>query len=267
MLGTGPEVVIDDKIPLTKKDIEASGGDVLLVRRTVTYADIVRRRRALRCAMIVIAFIMILIISAASTMLILRHLRNRPFEFVCGTVAFHEMEMENNKPVVHKGTFEERVELDNANGVYERLDVPPILDSRGSTVVHDFERNLTAIVDKDHGRCFVFPLNRAYVQPPENLLDLIQKFKSGYYLPDAEVVRETYKVITPAVDNIEQFGYYIWYDCQFFDTYRLVKDTDPIGEMSRKKRSASACLGMAGNKFCLGGLGDHLRCVTLSGCE
>lgn len=63
-------------------------------------------------------------------------------------MAYHEMEeQQNGEKVVHKGTFEERVELDRANGVYERLDVPPILDSRGSTVVHDFEKVFTTILN------------------------------------------------------------------------------------------------------------------------
>ena len=46
----------------------------------------------------------------------------------------------------------------------------------------------------------------------------------GYYLPDAEVVRDNYKVQLPAVDNVEQFGFYIWFECRSCDTYRLVHD-------------------------------------------
>jgi len=37
------------------------------------------------------------------------------------------------------GTFVEDIEMDVQNGAYERISVPPILESRRSTVLHDFE--------------------------------------------------------------------------------------------------------------------------------
>jgi len=37
------------------------------------------------------------------------------------------------------GTFVEDIEMDVENGAYERINVPPILESRRSTVLHDFE--------------------------------------------------------------------------------------------------------------------------------
>lgn len=44
----------------------------------------------------------------------------------------------------HEGTvagqFQESVEIDRINGIYEKLHVPPVLDSRRSTIVHDFEK-------------------------------------------------------------------------------------------------------------------------------
>lgn len=44
----------------------------------------------------------------------------------------------------HEGTvsgqFQESVEIDRVNGIYEKLQVPPVLDSRRSTIVHDFEK-------------------------------------------------------------------------------------------------------------------------------
>jgi len=38
-----------------------------------------------------------------------------------------------------EGTFMEDIEMDVENGAYERISVPPILESRRSTVLHDFE--------------------------------------------------------------------------------------------------------------------------------
>ena len=45
-------------------------------------------------------------------------------------------------------------------------------------------------------------------------------------MPDAELVRENYKVQLPALYNLRQFGVYITYDCRFYDTYQLVRDND-----------------------------------------
>jgi len=51
-------------------------------------------------------------------------------------------------------------------------------------------------------------------------------FQAGYYLPDAEVVRENYQVQLPATRNLGRFGLYIAYDCRFYSTYELVRDDD-----------------------------------------
>jgi len=50
--------------------------------------------------------------------------------------------------------------------------------------------------------------------------------QAGYYLPDAELVRENYKVQLPALHDLTRFGIYISYDCRFYDTYQLVHDDD-----------------------------------------
>jgi hypothetical protein len=160
------------------------------------------------------------------------------------------------------GSFIEEFEIDSGNSTYERLNVPPILDSRRSTVVHDFEKNLTAIVDRDRERCFVMPLNRTTVKPPRSLFDLLMKYQSGYYFPDAEVIRDEFKVLLPAVDDLGPFGFYIWLDCRSYQTYRLVHDDTELRFVSKR----SAC-EMAGDKYCLGDAGtDKMLCFTLSGC-
>ena len=41
---------------------------------------------------------------------------------------------------VYLGTFLEQIEFDDMDYKYEKLDVPPILESRRSTIVHDFEK-------------------------------------------------------------------------------------------------------------------------------
>ena len=58
------------------------------------------------------------------------------------------------------GTFVEDIEMDVQNGAYERISVPPILESRRSTVLHDFETvNLIAVA-----RAFISVLLAVYVQ-------------------------------------------------------------------------------------------------------
>ena len=55
-----------------------------------------------------------------------------------------------------------------------------------------------------------------------------QRLQAGYYVPDAEVVRENYKVQLPALHDLRRFGIYITYDCRFYDTYQLVRDDDYV---------------------------------------
>jgi len=47
-------------------------------------------------------------------------------------------------------------------------------------------------------------------------------------LPDAELVRENYKVQLPALHDLKRYGIYIAYDCRFYDTYQLVRDDDKM---------------------------------------
>jgi hypothetical protein len=44
---------------------------------------------------------------------------------------------------VDLGSFEEKVEIDDEEYTHERLEVPPILGSSRSTIVHDFEKVIT----------------------------------------------------------------------------------------------------------------------------
>ena len=41
---------------------------------------------------------------------------------------------------VNLGSFIENIEIDGEEYMHERLEVPPILESRRSNVVHDFEK-------------------------------------------------------------------------------------------------------------------------------
>jgi hypothetical protein len=45
--------------------------------------------------------------------------------------------------------------------------------------VHDFRKNVTAIVDVLGDRCFLKDLDRTLVSPPKNFIDLIQKMEAS----------------------------------------------------------------------------------------
>ena len=88
-------------------------------------------------------------------------------------------------------------------------------------------QNMTGIIDVDSGRCFVLPLNRTQVLPPQSLYDLVMKMRAGYYDINTEIVREMYRVITPAVKDFKNLGYYIGRECAKLPTYRLERVTSP----------------------------------------
>lgn len=59
------------------------------------------------------------------------------------------------------------------------------------------------------------------VLPPHSLFDLVAKMRSGYYDVDTEVVRESYRVLTPPVTDIKAMGYYIGRECANLPSYEL----------------------------------------------
>ena len=80
-------------------------------------------------------------------------------------------------------------------------------------------------------------LNRSRVVPPRDLVDMIEKLRTGYYDVDTEVVHETYRVVTPAIPNGDVgLGGYINKECDGFPIYRLERMTSP------GKRLPNVCL-------------------------
>ena len=54
--------------------------------------------------------------------------------------------------------------------------------------------------------------------------------QSGYYIPDVNVVRERYRAVTPPLQDLTSLGFNIWMECSSYDTYRLVREGEPIGQ-------------------------------------
>ncbi|EJD73655.1 hypothetical protein LOAG_18932 [Loa loa] len=88
--------------------------------------------------------------------------------------------------------MEESVEI-NPDEYYERISVPRFGSNRPAVFVHDFRKNLTAIVDLLSNRCFIKELDRTVVAAPTNLIDFIEKMEKGHYKNPA-VVQRTYRI-------------------------------------------------------------------------
>lgn len=117
----------------------------------------------------------------------------------------------------------EGFEIDIDRESYEKIDVPDFKDGRSGRFVHDFNTNITGIIDSAARRCFVMPLNRETVLPPRSLFDLVHKMLSGYYHVDTQVVRKSMRVITPAITDLDSIGPYIAKECQNRPIYKLEK--------------------------------------------
>lgn len=125
--------------------------------------------------------------------------------------------------------FDEHMDLDMEHEEYERIEVPDFTRGRKGRFIHDFALNKTGIVDLEKGRCFLMNLDRTRVLPPKGLFDLVEKMREGTYDIDTEVIKDNYRVVLPAVSDIDDMGYYIAKECAVkgFPTYRLEKMTSP----------------------------------------
>uniref|UniRef100_A0A646QDI3 Integral membrane protein 2 n=1 Tax=Hemiscolopendra marginata TaxID=943146 RepID=A0A646QDI3_9MYRI len=147
----------------------------------------------------------------------------------------HEVSMENGNQLF----FKEEFEIDIEHDTFEQIDVPDFTGGRRGRFIHDFSANKTGIIDLDGRRCFVMPLNRSRVLPPNSLLDLVVKMRAGYYEVDTEVVRETMRVVKPPITDYGSLGFYIARECSKLPTYKLERMTKPVFKRSVEKLSDS----------------------------
>jgi len=45
------------------------------------------------------------------------------------------------------------------------------------------------------------------------------------------VVRENYRAVTPPLQDLTPLGLNIWMECGDYDTYRLVREGEPVGKL------------------------------------
>lgn len=180
-----------------------------------------RRRARLTHHCLILSVLLLLAIGVIGGIYMYRHFMSKPYLATCG-LPYEPTSRLQRAHGLRRAYLEEQVEIDRA-GLYERLEVPDFDDCNRAVVLHEFVKNLTAIVDKSAGHCFIMPLNRREVRPPKDFWDLISKLRSGYYMPDSRIVRHYYKVEKPAVRDPEIFGPYIANECYMLDTFRLKK--------------------------------------------
>ncbi|KAK7469841.1 hypothetical protein BaRGS_00036170 [Batillaria attramentaria] len=220
------------KEPLTgKDDADCEEGAPKVVR--VTYSP--RHRRTWVNLCLILTALLVLGTGIIAAIFLYRHLSSKVIRGRCGVEFYDEIyqrERDQNpadpqmlsdeQHTVDTEYLEEDVEVSEVE-LYERFTVPKFDEVEETVVWHDFDKNLTAIVDPTHHTCYVMPLNRTRIAPPHDLIDLIMKLKTRYYMPKASVVREEYRVVLPPLSDLTVLGSYIMRECYFYYTFRLEK--------------------------------------------
>jgi hypothetical protein len=101
---------------------------------------------------------------------------------------------------------------------------PQIIISKSARFLHDFSINITGIIDFESQRCYVMPLLRNSVEPPQSLYDILVKMSSQYYSMDFNKILSDYRMVMPAITDLSDYGLYISKDCADFSTFKLEKD-------------------------------------------
>ncbi|KAK7091019.1 integral membrane protein 2B-like isoform X2 [Littorina saxatilis] len=225
-----PEVLTEPLTGVKDDDEESVGAAPKLVR--VTYFP--RRRRTWVNLCLILTALLVLGTGTIAAIFLYRHLSNKVVHGVCGVGYFdefyHQQPSENARfteeipqsEEAHMDFFEEEIEVSEVD-LYERLTIPRFDEVEETVVWHDFDKNLTAIVDPTNRRCFIMSLNRTQIAPPRDLIDLIVKLKTRYYMPRASVVREQYRIQLPPMSDLTVLGSIIMRECYWFDTFYLAK--------------------------------------------
>lgn len=150
-----------------------------------------------------------------------------------------QQELTPVRPATGK-SFKEDFEFDLKSGAYEKIHVPEFKQGRSSKFIHDFSANMTGIIDLAAERCFVMPLDRSVVLPPQSLMDLINKMNTGYYTMNPSQLSETYRAIETPVDDLSSLGTHIAHACQDYTVYRLEKAVGGVVKRSADDSSSKA---------------------------
>ncbi|XP_055349537.1 integral membrane protein 2B-like [Paramacrobiotus metropolitanus] len=147
-------------------------------------------------------------------------------------------------------SFQQDFELDLRRQMWEILQTPRVPQlglNQPSRFIHDFSLNLTAIYDIQNSECYIMPLNRSVIKPPQDLFEFLRGMQDGSYTLDGSVIRQTYYVDPLPVMDYSVLGPFITRECLKFPTYWLIArddadvstNTDNTAE-ERVRRSAIA---------------------------
>uniref|UniRef100_A0A8C5QYN0 Integral membrane protein 2 n=1 Tax=Leptobrachium leishanense TaxID=445787 RepID=A0A8C5QYN0_9ANUR len=154
-----------------------------------------------------------------------------------GKMSYMELSEHSEEPYYLPVTEEADIREDD-NVAFINVPVPNFEEGDSASIVHDFDRLLTAYLDLALQKCYVINLNTSVVMPPRNLMDLFMKLASGTYLPQTYLVREEL-VVTERIDDVSELGIFIYQHCLGKETYRLQRRDQIIG---LQKRSAEKCI-------------------------
>lgn len=171
---------------------------------------------------------------------------NDDFQETRSEISMDDTDNMKHGKMFHKLTFQENFEI-NDDQKYEKIDVPDFKDGRSGRFIHDFNTNITGIIDITGRRCFIMPLNRENVLPPKSLFDLIHKMWEGYYKVDTAVVRRTMKVVIPPIADTKNIGGYITSECEGLPIYKLEKYVGGVVKRSADLHPEAKFAQFAGN--------------------
>nr|XP_018907862.1 PREDICTED: uncharacterized protein LOC109037579 isoform X2 [Bemisia tabaci] len=120
---------------------------------------------------------------------------------------------------------QEDFDLDVADGNYEKITVPSFSGGPNTRFIHDFNANMTGIVDFIQQTCYIMPLNRSVIMQPKDLMDAIKHMITGDYTLEPEEIRENWRVVTPALSasEVAAKSELLSNECIEFNTYNLEK--------------------------------------------
>ena len=96
--------------------------------------------------------------------------------------------------------FELKVEFDLEANSMESSELPEVFCGR---YLHDFNVNLTVIVDFLGDRCFLMKLDRDIIPQPDNFYDYLNKRRQGAYNLDYEEIKKVNNIyIKDLLDRI-----------------------------------------------------------------
>jgi len=152
----------------------------------------------------------------------------------------------NEGPTIEEtSVIEENIEMDLKDNSYEKIQVP----TSGLRFVHDFYTNYTAFVDDKEKTCFVTPLDRSIFPPPNGMQDLLEKMQSGFYNIDVEKISDTFRVVQPAIENMEPYGRYIAFECLASKSYKLEKVTGGLVKREATEGKDKSVVFFVGDKM------------------